>query len=144
MFMQCPGVSFRNCGNSMYQNATIKMLFPTRETLVSPGLPCWLRRICLQCRRPGFNPWVGKISWRREWQLTLEFLPEESHEQRILVSHSLWGGKQSDTTELPTTSLSMSKGKNKFWKKSNWTKKTLVKEKNKIKENRESVGYPFW
>ena len=27
------------------------------------GLPWWLRwqRICLQCRRPGFNPWVGKI-----------------------------------------------------------------------------------
>ena len=67
----------------------------------------------------GSIPGVGKISWRREWQLTLEFLPEESHEQRILVSHSLWGGKQSDTTELPTTSLSMSKGKNKFWKKSN-------------------------
>ena len=21
-------------------------------------------RICLQCRRPGFNPWVGKIFWR--------------------------------------------------------------------------------
>ena len=31
--------------------------------------PWWLRqwRICLQCRRPGFNPWVGKIPWRREW-----------------------------------------------------------------------------
>ena len=27
----------------------------------------WLRwwRICLQCRRPGFNPWVRKIPWRR-------------------------------------------------------------------------------
>ena len=23
-------------------------------------------KICLQCRRPGFNPWVGKIPWRRE------------------------------------------------------------------------------
>ena len=34
------------------------------------GLPWWLswQRICLQCRRPGFNPWVGKIPWRREWQ----------------------------------------------------------------------------
>ena len=21
------------------------------------------------CRRPGFNPWVGKIPWRRKWQL---------------------------------------------------------------------------
>ena len=28
--------------------------------------------------RPGFNPWVGKNPWRREWQPTLEFLPENS------------------------------------------------------------------
>ena len=30
----------------------------------------WLswKRICLQCRRPGFDPWVGKIPWRRERQ----------------------------------------------------------------------------
>ena len=29
---------------------------------------CWLRwsRICLQCRRPGFDPGVGKIPWRRD------------------------------------------------------------------------------
>ena len=20
-----------------------------------------------QCRRPGFDPWVGKIPWRKEW-----------------------------------------------------------------------------
>ena len=32
-------------------------------------------RICLQSRRPGFDPWVRKISWRREWQPTLVFLP---------------------------------------------------------------------
>ena len=38
----------------------------------------WLR-IFLQCRRPGFNPWVGKISWRREWQPTPVFLPGEFH-----------------------------------------------------------------
>ena len=33
---------------------------------------------CLQCRRPGFNPWVGKIPWRRPWQPTLVFLPGKS------------------------------------------------------------------
>ena len=32
----------------------------------------------LQCRRPGFNPWVGKIPWRRAWQPTPIFLHEES------------------------------------------------------------------
>ena len=32
-------------------------------------LPWWLRwyRFCLQCRRPRFGLWVGKIPWRREW-----------------------------------------------------------------------------
>ena len=31
------------------------------------GLSWWLRqsRICLQCRRPGFHPWIGKVPWRR-------------------------------------------------------------------------------
>ena len=28
--------------------------------------------------RPGFDPWVGKIPWRRAWQSTPVFLPGES------------------------------------------------------------------
>ena len=28
------------------------------------------QRICLQCRRPGFDPWVRKIPWRKKWQPT--------------------------------------------------------------------------
>ena len=51
------------------------------------GLPWWLRwwRIRLQRRRPGFDPWVGKISWRREWLLTPVFVPREFHGQRSLA-----------------------------------------------------------
>ena len=32
-------------------------------------LPWWLswEGIYLQCRRPEFNPWVGKIPWKRAW-----------------------------------------------------------------------------
>ena len=32
------------------------------------ALPLWLswKSIGLQCGRPGFNPWVGKIPWRRK------------------------------------------------------------------------------
>ena len=29
-------------------------------------------------QRPGYNPWIGKIHWRRPWQPTLTFLPGES------------------------------------------------------------------
>ena len=49
-------------------------------SITEEGLPWWLRwlRILLQCRRPRFDPWVGKILWRREWQLTPVFLPGES------------------------------------------------------------------
>ena len=65
------------------------------------GLPWWPRQssFCLQCGRPGFNPWVGKIPWRREWQPTLVFLPGKSHGQRSLVGYGPWGCKESDMTE---------------------------------------------
>ena len=44
-------------------------------------------------RRPGFNPWVGKISQRRKWLPTPVFLPGKSHGQRSLVGYSPWGHK---------------------------------------------------
>ena len=56
-------------------------------------------RIHLQCRIPGFDPWVGKIPWRRKWQCTPIFLPGESHGRRSLVGYSPRGRKESDTTE---------------------------------------------
>ena len=50
---------------------------------VSVRLPRWLsskesacqkkkkkKESACQCRRRGFNPWVGKIPWRRKWQPT--------------------------------------------------------------------------
>ena len=41
-----------------------------------------------ELKRHGFNPWVRKILWRRAWQPTPVFLPEESHGQRSLVGCS--------------------------------------------------------
>ena len=41
--------------------------------------------------RCGFDPWVGKIPWRRTWQPTAVFLPGKSHGQRSLVAYSPWG-----------------------------------------------------
>ena len=49
--------------------------------------------MCLWCRRPGFNPWVWKIPWRREWLPTPVFLPVEYPEQRSLTGYSPWGCK---------------------------------------------------
>ena len=36
--------------------------------------------------RPSFDPWVGKICWRRKWQPTPVLLPRKSHGRRSLVS----------------------------------------------------------
>ena len=44
-------------------------------------------------KRQGFNPWVGKILWRRAWQSTPVFLPGKSHGQRSLASYNPWGRK---------------------------------------------------
>ena len=53
----------------------------------------------------GFNPWVRKIPWRREWQPTQIFLPGKFHAQRSLAGSSPWGSKESDTTEQLKLSL---------------------------------------
>ena len=79
---------------------------------------CYILKVCLagvvfpassdskesafQCRRPRFDPWVGKIPWRREWLPTPVFLPGESHGQRSLVGYSLWGCRELDMTEQLT------------------------------------------
>ena len=58
---------------------------------------------CLQCRRPGFSSWIGKIPWKRAWQPTPVFLPGESHGQRNLAGYSPWGCKELDMTERLST-----------------------------------------
>ena len=48
------------------------------------GLACQ----CKRHKRRGFNPWVGKIRWRRAWQPIPVFSPGEPHGQRSLVGYS--------------------------------------------------------
>ena len=48
----------------------------------------------MQCGRPGFDPWVGKIPWRRERLPTPVFWSGEFH-----GLYSPWGLKESDTIE---------------------------------------------
>ena len=91
--------------NRVFSSVPCKM--QENGPLFEVGLPWWLRqkRICPQCRRPGFNSgW--EAPWRREWQPTPVFLPGEVHGQRSLVGYSPWGCKESDRTERLTLSLS--------------------------------------
>ena len=76
-------------------------------------LPLWLswQRICLQRGRPGFNPWVGKIPWRREQLQYLVFWPgvfciqyssleaSVSWPGEFYGLYSPWGCKESDMAE---------------------------------------------
>ena len=65
---------------------------------ISPGFPSGSdgKESSCQCKRPRFNPWIGKVPWRREWQPTAVFLPREFHGQRSLVGYTPWGHKELD------------------------------------------------
>ena len=49
-----------------------------------------------------FDPWFGKIPWRRKWPPTPVFLPGELHGQRNLGGYCPWGCKELDKTEQLT------------------------------------------
>ena len=55
----------------------VKISYPYMTTGKTMWLSWW--RIRLQCRRPGFDPWVRKIPWRRERLPTPVFWPGEFH-----------------------------------------------------------------
>ena len=66
------------------------MRLPIFNHLEAP-LVAWVANNPLQYRILGFDPWVGKITWRREWLSTPVFMPGEFQGQRSLVSYSPWG-----------------------------------------------------
>jgi len=51
--------SIRKSGTELYN-----LLFKGASLVAQMGL---------QCRRLGFDPWVGKIPWRREWLYPLQY-----------------------------------------------------------------------
>ena len=89
-------------------------------TIWATGFPCGsvVKESACQCRkqrRHWLDPWVGKIPWRRKWQLALVFLPGESYGQGSLAGYSPWGCKESDVTEwLTYLNLTLFIGKGKM------------------------------
>ena len=69
------------------------------NTNINEELRWWLRRwrIFLQCGRPEFDTWVGKIPWRRGRLPTPVLWPGEFH-----GLYSPWDLKELDTTEWLT------------------------------------------
>ena len=89
-----------------FQNSNVYLDFKGRVldcllmlVIADGGVLWWfrLKRIYLQCRRPRFNPRVGKIPWRREWLPNPVLLPGEFHGQRNLVSYIVHGVAKSWT-----------------------------------------------
>ena len=70
-------------------------------SLVLWGLPRWCsgKESAYQYRRHEFDPWVGKIPWRRIWQPTPVFLPGKSHGFQGVVNPLCMGYKELDMTE---------------------------------------------
>ena len=67
-FVHCTGISARICVGSKHPEQIASQVY----TCIT-GLPQWLssKRICPQWRKCSmshrFEPWVGKIPWRRKW-----------------------------------------------------------------------------
>ena len=72
-------------------------------------LPCCLswQRILLQCRRPGFSPWVGKIPWGGAWHPAPVLLPGESHGQGSLTGCSPWDCRVDTAEQLHWTEVAL-------------------------------------
>ena len=79
----------------MIKNSNLKW---THERLGFPG-GTGSRQPACQCRRHGFDPWVGKIPWKRKWHPTLVFMAGKSPGQRSLAGYSPRGHKELDMTE---------------------------------------------
>ena len=53
-----------------------------------------VKNLPAKCSRCEFNPWVGKIPWRRKWQPTPVSLSGKFHGQKSLAGYSPWGRKR--------------------------------------------------
>ena len=85
-------------------NTKIKLRY-LKKTMIKEASLVTQRVRNLQCGKPRFDPWVGKIPWRRDWQPTPVFLPGEFHRQRSLAGYSPWGRRESDTTGRLSTHM---------------------------------------
>ena len=97
-----PKLNKNNSISIILKGSVFMCLLSTLKVVINT---CRLIIISLQCRRPGFDPWVQKIPCRREEQPTPACLPGELHGQKSLVGYSPWGHKVSDTTEQLILSL---------------------------------------
>ena len=66
---------------------------------------------CRRHKRQGFDPWVGKIPWRRQWQPTPAFLLENP------LDRGAWWAAVPEVTQSHTQLSAHTQG---FWLPSGW------------------------
>ena len=108
------------CSRPRPLSSSAAVLPPQAPLLFSSGAPApgssrgfeWWRARCQRRRRKRhrFDPWVGKIPWRRAWPPTPGFMPGEPHGRRRLVGYSPEGRTEPDTTEGLSTLALPSRG----------------------------------
>jgi len=94
-------------------------------------IPWWLvsKESTWSMQKQGFDPWVGKIPWRRKWQPIPAFLPGKSHGQRILEGYM----------------VSQIAGHDLVTELSNWTTTTiLLLEKDLLKQTDKTGEDKIW
>ena len=68
-------------------------------TTEPPGKPQVINDAQISVAYNNKGLFLAHATWRRKWQPTPVFLPGEFLGQRSLTGYSLWGRKESDTTE---------------------------------------------
>ena len=98
IYMQRPFVGKTKLLNVKQSKMLLAILHEMME------IPRWhsskeFARQCWSHKRCRFDPWVGKIPWKRKYQLAPIFFPRKFQGQRNLVGYSQWGHKDLDPTE---------------------------------------------
>ena len=96
--------AFQNYLLNLAHSKTLRMGEEGREEGTKRGFPGGTSGKEPTCQRPrckrcGFDPWAGKIPWRRAWQPSPVFLPGASNGLGSRLGCSPWGHKESDSTE---------------------------------------------
>ena len=60
----------------------------------------------MQKIKPRFDPWVGKMTWKRKWQPTPVLLPGKSNRRRSLAGYSPWHHSQARPSNEANISMS--------------------------------------
>ena len=128
--MSMPGAHLTSPSRPTPREAGAGLHQPAGLTFCNRGVVTWLwatqvaqcRRIRLLSRRCKFDPWVGKILWRKKEQPPPVFLPGEACGHRSLVGYSSWVTESDMTERLNTNARPGCIDKEMYlgWKDSSW------------------------